>query len=304
MNWLISVLVAVSCSMALVGLAPNEDSAAARRARLKAALQEEWEYQLRTYPELATAVGDNRYNDRLSDYSPEFYAGALQHARETLKTFESIDPAGFPEQDRLSHALMIRELREQIEGARFKEWEMPVNQMYGIHLSYASLPSDMNFRSAKDYQDYISRLHQLPRVLDQATANMRDGLRDHLVQPRYLLEKAAVQVQEIAGKSVEESPFTQPVHKFPAGISEAEQKPLREAVITVVEKEVAPAYARLAEFLRTEYAPQGRSEYGVWAMPEGDARYRFDIKQNTTTDMTPEEIHQLGLKQVEEIEAE
>src|SRR5208282_4774888 len=107
MNWLISVLVAVSCSMALVGLAPNEDSAAARRARLKAALQEEWEYQLRTYPELATAVGDNRYNDRLSDYSPEFFAGEVNHARQALQLFEAIDTSGFPEQERLSKALMI-----------------------------------------------------------------------------------------------------------------------------------------------------------------------------------------------------
>ena len=284
--------------------APDENSTAARRARLKAALQEEWEYRLRTNPELATAVGDNRYNDRLSDYSPEFFAGQLRHQRQALAIFESIDTAGFPEQERLSKDLMIRDLREQIEGARFKDWEMPVDQMNGMHLAYASLPSDTTFRSVKDYQDYIARLHQIPRVLEQATANMRAGLGEHLVPPRYLLEKAALQAQDIAGKSAEDSPFSQPVHNFPAGISEAEQKPLRDAVIAAVSQEVTPAYARLAEFLRTQYAPQGRTEYGVWALPDGDARYRFDIKQMTTTDMSPEEIHQMGLQQVAEIEAE
>jgi uncharacterized protein (DUF885 family) len=304
MNWLLSVLIAVSCVVAVVAQVPDENSTAARRARLKAALQEEWEYQLRTHPEVATAVGDNRYNDRLSDYSPDFFAREVQHARQALQTFGSIDTTGFPEQERLSKALMIRDLREQIEAARFKGWEMPVNQMYGVHLEYASLPFNTTFRSVKDYQDYIARLHQLPRVLQQATANMRAGLGEHLVQPRYLLEKAALQAQDIAGKSVEDSPFTHPARDFPAGISEAEQKPLRDAVFATVRQEVTPAYARLAEFLRSQYAPQGRAEYGVWALPDGEARYRFEIKQMTTTDMSPEEIHQLGLKQVAEIEAE
>ncbi|MGA3325709.1 MAG: DUF885 domain-containing protein [Terriglobia bacterium] len=304
MNWLLSVLIAVSCAMAVVAQAPNENSTEARRDRLKAALQEEWEYQLRAHPEFATAVGDNRYNDRLSEHSPEFFAGEVEHARQALQTFESIDPTGFPEQERLSKALMIRDLREQIEAARFKGWEMPVNQMYGIHLGLASLPSDTTFRSVKDYQDYIARLHQIPRVLQQATANMRTGLDEHLVPPRYLLEKTVLQAQDIAGKSAQDSPFTQPTRKFPAGISEAERKPLREAIFAAVTQEISPAYARLAEFLRTEYAPQGRTEYGVWALPDGEARYRLDVKQMTTTDMSPEAIHQLGLKQVAEIEAE
>jgi len=304
MNWVLSVLVAVSCVVAAVAQAPEQNSTAARRARLKAALQEEWEYRLRTYPELATAVGDNRYNDRLSDYSPEFFIGEVQHAREALQIFESIDTTGFPQQERLSKVLMIRDLREQIEAARFKDWEMPVNQMGGVHLELASLPSNTTFRSAKDYQDYIARLHQIPRVLQQATANMRAGLREHLVPPRYLLEKAAFEAQDIAGKSAEDSPFTQPVRNFPAVIPEAERKPLSDALLAAVRQEVTPAYARLAEFLRAEYAPQGRTEYGVWALPDGEARYRFDVKQMTTTDMSPEAIHQLGLKQVAEIEAE
>jgi uncharacterized protein (DUF885 family) len=304
MNWFLSLLIAASCVVAVMAQAPNEDSLAARRARLKAALQEEWEYRLRMYPELATAVGDNRYNDRLGDNSPEFFAEEIRHARDALRIFESIDSTGLPKQERLSKALMIRDLSEQIEGARFKSWEMPVNQIYGIHLGLASLPSDTTFHSVKDYQDYLARLHQIPRVLQQATANMRAGVSERLVPPRYLLEKVALQAQDIAGKSVEASPFAKPVRNFPAGISEAEQKSLREAILAAIGQEVTPAYARLAEFLGTEYAPKGRSEYGVWVLPDGDARYRFDIKRMTTTNMTPEEIHEMGLKQVAEIEAE
>jgi len=304
MNCFLSVLVAVSCLMAVVAQVPDEKSVEARRAGLKAALQEEWEHHLRANPEAATAVGDHRYNDRLRDCSPEFYAGEVRHAQEALRVFEAIDTTGFPEQERLSQILMVRELREQIEGAKFKDWEMPIDQMNGWHLGYAMLPFDTTFRTAKDYQDYIARLHQLPRVFSQMTENMRAGLRDHLVQPRYLLEKTVLQAQDIADKPVEDSPFAQPARKFPADIPEQEQKTLREAIFAAVKQEVSPAYARLAEFLRTEYVPQGRAEYGVWSLPDGDARYRFDIKQMTTTDLGPEEIHQMGLKQVAGIEAE
>jgi uncharacterized protein (DUF885 family) len=304
MNWLLSALITLTCVIAVLAQAPDENSTAALRERLKAALRDEWEYQLRTSPETATAVGDNRYNDRLSDYSPEFYAREVDHARKTLQMFESIDVTGFPEQERLSKDLMIRDLREQIESAQFKDWEMPVDQMNGIQLGIASLPGDTTFRTAKDYRDYIARLHQIPRVFQQATLNMRAGLRDHLVPPRYLLEKAALEAQDIAGKSEKDSPFTQPVYKFPAGISDPEQKVLRAAVCAAVRQEVAPAYTKLAEFLRTEYAPMGRTEYGIWALPDGEARYRFDVKHMTTTDMSPEEIHQMGLKQVAEIEEE
>src|ERR1017187_3851911 len=252
MNWLLSILVVVAFAAALVAQPPDHGSMAARRERLKAALHDEWESQLRPFPELATSVGDNRYNDRLTDYSTESFALQVQHAREALRAFESIDITGFPEQERLSRDLMIRGLREQIEGAKFKEWEMPVDQMNGLHLGLASLPSNTTYRSKKDYQDYVARLHQIPHVLDQATANLRAGLRDRLMQPRYLLEKVALQAQDIASKPAESSPFSQPVHAFPAVISEAEQKSLREVVIGAIARDVAPAYARLAQFLRTE----------------------------------------------------
>jgi uncharacterized protein (DUF885 family) len=271
---------------------------------LKAALHDEWEYTLRTNPELATSVGDNRYNDRLSDYSAEAFLAQVDHARQALPVFESIDTTGFPEQERLNRDLMIRGLHQQIEAAQFKDWEMPVDQMNGVHLGLASLPSNTTFRSVKDYQDYIARLHQIPRVLDQATVNMRAGLADHLLPPRFLLEKVVLQAQDIAGKSAQDSPFSQPVHDFPTSIAEGDQKSLRDAVYAAVRHDVAPAYVRLAEFLRSEYAPRGRIEDGVWALPDGNARYRFYVKQMTTTDLGPEEIHQMGLRQVAEIEAE
>ena len=283
---------------------PGETAIEKRRAQLSAALEREWDYQLQVHPEMATFIGDNRFNDRVSDYSPEFFTEDLEHAKQTLRAIEAIDTAGFPLQEQLNKTLMVRSLREQIESYGFKDWEMPVDQMNGVHLTYAVLPSTTPFRSVKDYEDYLSRLHQIPHIFEQIVADMQLGLRDGLIPPRYLLEKVAVQAQDIAGKPPHDSPFTQPVFKFRADISDAEQKRLREAILAAVKNEVAPAHANFAAFVRAQYAPKGRTEYGIWALPEGDARYRFDIRRMTTTDLSPEEIHRLGLKQVAEIEAE
>jgi len=276
----------------------------ARRQQLKAALDQEWEYTLRTHPEFATYVGDSRYNDKLSDYSSKAVERDVKHAQKALKRIEAIGTAGFPEQEKLNQELAVRELREQIEGARLKEWEMPVNQMGGIHVEYASMPSQLPFRTVKDYENYLARLHQMPLAFEQTMAVMRLGMKDRLMPPRYLLEKVAAQAQDIADKSPEASPFSKPLEKFPAGISAADQKRLHAAVLKAVKNEIVPAYASFAKFVRAEYAPQGRSEYGVWALPHGDAIYRFDIRQMTTTDLEPEEIHRIGLKQVQEIEVE
>ena len=275
-----------------------------RRAQLKAAIETEWQYELRVHPDMATHAGDSRYNDRLGDYSPKFFAANAQHARKMLSRLQSIDTSGFPEQELLNKRLMVRNLHDEMVGAKFKDWEMPVSQMDGIHMQLASLVSDTPFRSIKDYQDYLARLHQIPRVLDQVTSDMRLGMRDGLIQPRYLLEKAVGQVQYIADASADTSPFTLPLQKFPASVSEVDRGRVSEAILAAVKNEVAPAYAAFAQFVRTEYVPKGRTDLGIWALPDGGERYRYAIRIMTTTSMEPDEIHALGLRSVAEIERE
>jgi uncharacterized protein (DUF885 family) len=281
-----------------------EQTLEARRAELNRLLADEWECTLRTQPELATQVGDNRYNDQLSDFSDKAIADNLEHTRQALARFEAIDVAGFREQEKLNHALMERSLREALDSAQFKNWEMPATQFGGIHLGYASLVFDSPFRNVKDYEDYLSRLRQIPRVLDQAMGHMRDGLRDHRMPPKYLLEKVSGQAQQIADDSLDQSPFTEPLRKFPDSISEVERKQLREEIENAVKNAVAPAYAKFAKFVREDYAPHGRLDPGVWALPDGEARYRFAVRHQTTTDFTADQIHQLGLKSVAEIETQ
>lgn len=221
-----------------------------RRAELKRFLNDEWEHSLRHSPEFATHVGDNRYDDRLSDLSDKAIADNLEHQRQALKRFEVLDVTGFPDEEKLNHALMVRSLREDIERARFKDWEMPATQFGGVHLGYASLPTYLPFRSVKDYENYLARLHQIPRVLDQATGHMRDGLRDHLVPPKYLLEKVAAQAQQVADASLDNNTFTEPARKFPDSISPDDRKRLQAGIEEAFKNEVAPAYAKFAKFVR------------------------------------------------------
>jgi uncharacterized protein (DUF885 family) len=302
-------LVIISVAAALVVplfAQTTEQTLEARRNELNHLLADEWEYTLRTQPELATQVGDNRYNDRLSDFSDKAIADDLEHTRQVLTRFEAVDVTGFPEQEKLNRELMLRSLHETLDSAQFKSWEMPATQFGGIHLGYASLPFDSPFRNVKDYEDYLSRLHQMPRVLEQAMGHMRDGLRDHRMPPKYLLDKVSTQAQQIADDPLDKSPFTDPLRKFPDSVSERisenERKQLREGIESAVKNEVAPAYAKFAKFVRDDYAPHGRLDPGVWALPDGEARYRFAVRHQTTTNFSADQIHQLGLKSVTEIE--
>ena len=302
-----TALVVLSSALALlvpVFAHAAEPNLEARRAEFSRLLADEWEYSLRAQPELATQVGDDRYNDQLSDFSGKAIADNLEHNRRSLARFEAIDVTGFPEQEKLNHALIVRSLGESLDSAQFKNWQMPATQFGGIHLGYASLPFDSPFRNKKDYEDYLSRLRQIPRVLDQAMGHMRDGLRAHRMPPKYLLEKVSSQAQQIADDSLDKSPFTDPLRKFPDSISEADCKGLREAIESAVRNEVAPAYSKFAKFVRDDYAPHGRLDPGVWALPDGEARYRFAVRHQTTTDLSAEQIHELGLKSVAEIETQ
>jgi uncharacterized protein (DUF885 family) len=297
------VVVAVACTASLAAQSPK-NSVDARRAQLRDALEAEWQYTLRNNPTFATYVGDNRYNDRLGDYSAEFFAKQVEHDKQQLKLFEAVDTTGFPEDEALNQQLMVRELKEAIAGAQFNNWQMPVNQFGGAHLSFASMPSQMPFKTVKDYENYTARLHQIPRALDQITANMKLGMANKLMPPKYLLEKVASQAQNIADSSENKGPFTQPLKTLPTDIAVADQRRLRDEIARAVTTEVNPAYAKFATFVKNDYAPNGRTEMGIWSLPNGAERYKYDTRHLTTTSMTPEQIHQLGVKQVEEIDVQ
>ena len=276
----------------------------ARRQALSRLLDEQWEYVLSTSPEFASILGDKRWNDQVSDLSQEALDRDLAKTRELLGRFEAIDTTGFPDQEALNKELMVRSMRDRLEGVRFHGWRMPVNQMGGIHLEAAQFASYLSFESVKDYEDWIARLKKLPKMFDDTVAHMRAGMAEGLMPPKFLLEKVATQAQGIADTPPETSPFSRPLADFPDAVPAAERERLTRELNAVVRDAVLPAYAAFAKFVRDEYAPRGRTEPGVWALPDGGARYALAVKRQTTTDMTPEQIHQLGLQQVAAIETE
>jgi uncharacterized protein (DUF885 family) len=228
----------------------------------------------------------------------------MEEAKAFLARFEAVDITGFPEQEQLNKTLMVRDLKERIDGAGFQSWLMPVNQFSSPHLQLPQLVPLLPFGNVKDYEDYIARLRQVPRVFTQVQELMARGMTLKLMPPKILLDKVAPQAEKIIAIKAEDSPFSQPILKFPEGIGEADRARLRAGVLTAVRDQVYPAYARFADFVRKEYAPSGRSEPGVWSLPDGEARYAFLVKSSTTTSLTPEQIHQLGLREVARIEGE
>jgi uncharacterized protein (DUF885 family) len=275
-----------------------------RIKQLHELLAEQWEYSLKSNPEFASILGDRRYNDKLSDNSEAAITKDLAQSRSFLKRFEAIDTTGFPAQEQLNRDLMILNLRDRVDSAKFKDWEMPVTQFGGIHLDMAQLVTALPFTTVKDYDDYIARLKQLPNAFEQITVLMRKGMKDGLMPPKILLTQVAEQTEGIAKQKPEETPFNQPTTAFPSAFSTADKERLRLGIIDAVRTSVLPAYTNFLTFVRDEYAPKGRVNIGISALPQGTERYAAAIRRQTTTNMTADEIHQLGLKEVARIESE
>jgi uncharacterized protein (DUF885 family) len=290
------LLAALAGSVFAQGLKP----VAERVATQNALFEEYYETDLRNFPERATAYGDYRYNDKLAEYSVD----AILQRHKTDETFlarlEAIPSAGFSDQDQLSHDLLVRVLQQRSADYDLKEYEMPINQQNGIHTSLADLPLSVPFDSVKHYEDYIARLHQIPRVLSQTTEVLRAGMKDKLMPVRFLIEKLPVQCQGI----IDADPFLIPTKRYPADISPEDQKRLTQQITDAINSDVIPAYKTFSAFLRMEYAPEGRTTLSIASLPDGEKRYQNDIYARTTTRMTPDEIHQLGLREIDRIQAE
>jgi len=291
-------LLAVSlCSYAY---AAQDASVAERVAKQNALFEEFYETGLKNAPERATSVGDYRYNALLADVS--LAAIARQHAENDafLARLRAIPTDGMRDADLLSHELLERQLTRADVNYELKNYEMPINQQNGIHTGLADLPLSVPLDSAKHYEDYIARLHQIPRVLAQTTEVLRAGMKDGLMPPKVVVDQLPGQCEGI----VKEDPFLLPLKKFPASFPDAEKQRLTAAMTQAVNEDVLPAYRKFAEFLRSEYVPKGRTALSIESLPDGKRRYAEAVKAMTTIDITPEAVHALGLSEVARITAE
>jgi len=296
--------VLLSCMVCIVPLQAADADVSQRVKELDALLAEQWQHQLEANPESATVLGDLRYNDRWSDASLAHVQSERKVTVDFLKRFEAIDTAGFPEEEKLNQQLMVRQLKENLRGVDLKLYEMPLDYHHGVQLQLPGLISSIPFDNTREYEDYLARLKAIPSVLEQTTEVARQGMRDGLMPPQFLLEKVAVQIDGIAKPAGADSAFASPLQHFPDSVSAVDRKRLRDAIIAAIDNDVRPAYRKLGEFVTKDYAPHGRSQPGIWQLPRGDEIYRFDVEQMTTTRQTPEQIYALGLSEVKRIESE
>ena len=290
-------------AMSLSASAQGPASVASRLSAQNALFDDSWQASLKMNPLQATAVGDYRYNDQLGDYS--LAAPAARHQRELadLASIKAIDSAGFPEQDLISHDLFLRQLQQRIEDYDLKEYEMPLSASGGgggIHANLADLPLSMPFDSVKHYEDYIARLHQIPRALLQTEEVLRAGVNADLVPVRFIAEKIPAQAEGV----ITNNPFVLPLKKFPAGFSDADKNRLTNEITSTVNNEVFPAYKQFAAFITTDYIPKCRTTLSINSLGGGKRRYQATLRRFTTTDLTASQIHEIGLKEVDRITAE
>ncbi len=277
-------------------------------AAMQSLFDEYFERSLELNPMRATSIGDYRYNDRLANsIGPEYReaSGALE--REFLTRLLEIDPAGLSGNDRISYELFKLGREQSIEGERFPRHLQPINQFRSMTNYFVQIGSGKGlhpFKTVKHYDDFLGRIDDFVVYVDQAIANMREGMRAGVVQPKILMEKAVPQVQSQIVESAEDSGFYAPISMMPDDFSEEDRERLAAAYKEAIENKLIPAYQRLSNFLGDEYVGAARDTVGLYAVPDGEAWYAFNVRQITTTDLTPAEIHQIGLDEVERIHGE
>src|ERR1043165_1241459 len=287
----------------LAASASAADSAASLDARLqrqKAIFAEYWETTLKLNPTLATAVGDDRYNDKLGDYSLAAIRRRHEINDDFLKRVKAISTDGFEEEDRTSHDLFLRNLTENDVDYELKNYKRSLPAQGGPHPQLAALPLSMPFDSVKHYDDYVARLRQIPKAFAEVEETLRAGVKDGRAMPKFLAEKIPAQANGI----VAANPFLVPIKKMPASFSAADKQRLTDAITAAVNQDVLPAYKKFAEFIASEYIPAGRSTLSIESLPGGKQRYQAAIRRLTTTDLSPAEIHKIGLSEYDRIVGE
>jgi uncharacterized protein (DUF885 family) len=259
-------------------------------------------------PSRATQIGDHSMDDRL----PNFLAQSQRDAedklvRETIVAARDIDPATLDDANKISYAMFVRTLKIEQEAEKFPGYLMPLNQFYNFVNGWAVSGAGTGpqpFKTVKDYQNWLSRMQQMPAIIDQAIANMREGMRSGITQPKALMGKVVEQLDAHLDADLSKNVFTAPVRNFPAEINTAEQQILAADYNKMVSGSLQPAIRRLRQFVQDEYLPACRTTSGMGALPGGAGWYAFLIRRQTTTDLTAEQIHQIGLDEVARIQNE
>ena len=272
--------------------------------KLRALFEEDWQWGLKEFPEGATLIGDNRYNNLLTDLSEQAIERRKAHEREMLDRIQKIDRSELTGQDQISYDLFALDKKLNVEGARFPAEYMPIDQMNGAQILFGQLASNTPFRNAKDYDDYIARLAAFPKLIDQTIALMTRGLETGWVQPAVPLRSLASQIEGQTTLDPARSPLYKPFDAFPNEVSAADRERLAAAGKRAIADHFTPAMKKLDAFVKETYLPRARKEIGASSLPDGAAFYQYAIRRHTTTNLTAKEIHEIGKNEVARIRKE
>ena len=292
-------LAAVAALISLVSGAAHADA----ERDLGNLLNDAWEWQLRENPVFASRLGDRRYNDRWDDMSIEAIERRQLEQRQFLDRLLAINSAELDDSDRLNYDLFRRDLQNDIDGFRYRSYLMPVSQRGGVQ-NLESTAEGLRLATVDDYEDWLARMAAVDKVIDQTLELQERGRRAGYMPPRILMQRVPPQIQAQLTENAQDSPFFGSFRDMPGAIPQAEQERLQQAAIDIIDKEIVPAYRKFSRYFETTYLPASRDTIGASELPYGEEFYEYRTRLYTTTPMTPDEIHNLGLSEVKRIRSE
>ncbi|KQZ47536.1 DUF885 family protein [Massilia sp. Root1485] len=303
----------IACAPALAADTAAKPTAGATNAsaaskQLNKLADDYWDAEARFDPVAAGESGDNRFPDQIGmTIAPKNIAHQYALYKGYLKRLHAIPRDGLSQRDQTSYDILDYELKTALRFEPFPEYLLPLDQMDALPITLANYSSGQQAQSlvtVKDYQAYLSRLNQLGPWIDQAIANMREGMKRGIVQPKAIMESALPQFKQLVAAKAEDSIYYSPVKNFPAAFSDADRKKLTAAYRSTIAGKLNPALKRLADFIEHDYLPACRTSTGWSALPQGMDWYLARVASQTTTDLQPEQIHQIGLREVARIQGE
>ncbi|NER12272.1 DUF885 family protein [Leptobacterium flavescens] len=298
----------ISLSLIFVTCKNDSTSSATQLPPIDQVFESYYQGSLKLNPLQATSAGDNRYNDQLPiDISEAYIKESSQFLKIYRDSLDLYSDEDLTEEQKLSKAILIWEIEQELKGDEFKTHLMPINQMFSLPLAIGQLGSGSGaqpFETVEDYNNWLKRLEKFTIWCDTALVNMKKGVAEGYVLPKVLIGKVIPQLESLANKDTERNIFFLPIHQIPDSITVEEGQELREKYTQIISEKIVPSLESIVNFLKTDYMEAGRTTSGVSAIPQGEEMYNYLIKYFTTTDMTADEIHQLGLSEVKRISSE
>ncbi len=272
--------------------------------QLETLIDQSWEYSMSRSPQASSYHGNKKFDGQLNNNSSTYQKETAQGYQNLLGKLKEIKRSQLTTENKINYDMSKAMLTNSIADIHFNEFQIPIQAEGSFHVDLASMSSYMSFNSNQDYKNYLSRLKQIPRVFEQHIANMRDGLKTGMTQPHVVIKHYPEFIEKYISNTPENSLFYKPFKALPKAIDTKIAKQYQKQAIEIINSEVTPAYKQFKRFMEEEYIPGAKKGISAYSYPNGKAYYQQQIKEYTTLNLTPKEIHDIGWKEVKRIKSE